>query len=174
MNYTFPLNKTDLLLTSGLAILWQSLDLEEDSKVVKDNQKSLSGLITMIQKESPLVASEFQKMAGSYVTMEARPALSPKSSDMGTIQRTHPATAVVSDSKSKSTRKQLQAIASKWSNFGNKVAAEDIARRATVPQATPVAPMQPHRANSTTSLSSTRSAPVMPMTTASPDRKSTV
>jgi len=173
MNYTFPLNKTDLLLNSGLAILWQSLDLEEDSKVVKDNQKSLSGLIGMIQKESPRVAAEFQKMAGSYVTLEARSALSPKSSDMATIQRAVPAMTVVSDSKSKSARKQLQAIASKWSSFGNKVAAEDIARRATVPQTTPVLPMQPHRAGSTTSLSSTRSAPVMPMTTASPNQLTT-
>lgn len=169
MSYTLPLNKIDLLLNSGLAILWQSLDLEEDSKLVKDNQKSLNYLTTMIQNESPIVASEFQKMATTFVTLDARPALSPKSmSPDTTAQRPSAARSAVSDpNKSKSTRKQLQAIASKWSSFNNNNTKttrdeEECGRRATVPQTTPAPQMQqPHRAASTTSLSSTRSAPAV-------------
>jgi hypothetical protein len=161
MSYTLPLNKIDLLLNSGLAILWQSLDLEEESKLVKDNQKSLICLTTMIQNESPIVASEFQKMAATFVTLDARPVLSPKSMSPDTAQRPSPIRTAVSDPKSKSARKQLQAIASKWSSFNNKTRDEECVRRATVPQTTPAPQMQPHRAASTTSLSSTRSAPAM-------------
>ena len=56
MNYTFPLNKTALLLNSGLAILWQSLDLEDASKLVKDNQKSLTMVVGMLHSENVAVA----------------------------------------------------------------------------------------------------------------------
>ncbi|KAI1613266.1 fungal-specific transcription factor domain-containing protein [Exophiala viscosa] len=174
MNYTFPMDKTELLMNSGLPILWQSVDLEKDSKLVKDNQKSLNNLLGMMQNENAAAAMEFHKMTACFVTLEPRPALSVgKLSLDSTSQR--PSVAPVMDSKSKSTRKQLQAIASKWSTFSNKAKAEDVARRATVPETRPVtvARGQVNRAASTTSLSSTRSAPIMPINSASPAQLTT-
>lgn len=171
MNYTFPLDKAELLMNSALPILWQSVDLEEDSKLVKDNQKSLYSLVGMIQNENPLAALEFQKMATCFITLETRPALSVgKLSLDSTIQRPSTSVAPAIDSKSKSTRKQLQAIASRWSTFSNKGKADDVARRATVPQTGPaIVPRgQVNRAASTASLSSTRSAPALPIASASP------
>ena len=175
MNYTFPLNKTDLLLSSGISILWQSLDLEDDSKLVKDNQKSLALLIGMLHNENSVAAMEFQKIAMSFVTLEGRPISSPRSVDPGPIvPRSGPVAPAPSEAKSKSTRKQLQAIASRWSSFSsNKGKADDVPRRATVPQTGPKAVGPSHRAASTVSLSSTRSAPAMPINTASPNQLTT-
>ncbi|KAJ9614270.1 DNA-binding transcription factor cat8 [Cladophialophora chaetospira] len=174
MNYTFPLNKTDVLLNSGLAILWQSLDLEDDSKLVKDNQKSLTMAVGMLHSEHAAAAVEFQKVAACFVTVEPRPSLSRSSTEQTTAptRKTPPTTTAATDPKAKSTRKQLQAIASRWSTFSNKGKPEEVPRRATVPQTGPTSvPPQSNRAGSTVSLSSTRSAPVvMPMSTPSPSK----
>ena len=172
MNYTFPLSKTDVLLNSGLAILWQSLDLEDDSKLVKDNQKSLTMAVGMLHAENVVAACEFQKVATCFVTIEPRPTLARSATEhaTGPTRKVAPAMTAPAESKAKSTKKQLQAIASRWSTFGSKGRPEDVPRRATVPQTGPTSvPPEVHRAGSTVSLSSTRSAPVvLPMSTPSP------
>ncbi|KIW22549.1 uncharacterized protein PV07_12426 [Cladophialophora immunda] len=169
MNYTFPLNKADLLLNSGLAILWQSLDLEDDSKLAKDNQKSLTMLVGILHSENAPAAVEFQKIATCFVALEARPATSRGAEQTSTSAQTAACTMPApTESKSKSTRKQLQAIASRWSSFSNKGKPEDPNRRATVPQTGSTSLSPANRAASTVSLSSTRSAPVMPVATSSP------
>lgn len=169
MNYTFPMNKTDLLLTSGFSIMWQSLDLEDDSKLVKDNQKSLTLLLTLLNTENQAAATELRKMAQCVVTIEGQAVPSPAVSP-ATSSRASPAMAAPTDAKSKSTRKQLQAIASKWSTFSNKGKADDVPRRSTVPQTNSATRSPAHRASSTVSLSSTRSAPVLPMNTTDPNQ----
>lgn len=168
MNYTFPLNKVDLLLTSGFAIVWQSLDLEDDSKLIKDNQKSLTSIIGMLQLENPAAAAEFQKVVTCFVTVETR-SVSPRSSVDITAPKPRSSMPSPADPKSKSARKQLQAIASRWSTFGSKAKAEDVPRRATVPAS--LGPV--HRAASTASLSSTRSAPVMQLNNMSSNQLTT-
>lgn len=69
MNYTFPVNKQEILLNAGFSILWQSMDLEDDSKIIKDNQKSLTLLLAKIAKENNLVGSDFQKIASVFVAV---------------------------------------------------------------------------------------------------------
>ena len=173
MNFTFPFNRKELILTAAFSILWQSIDLDEDSKLVKDNQKSLSLALGMLARENQTAAAEFQRTATAFMHLEGRRLLSPKYIEIET-----PAAKVINsmpapqrqDNKSKSTRKQLQAIASRFSTF-NKSSRPEESRRATVPlanaaQAQSMSPTQ--RAGSTVSLSSTRSAPVFPMSTPSP------
>jgi hypothetical protein len=177
MNYTFLLNRTDLLLNSGLAILWQSLDLEDESKLVKDNRKSLMATVGMLQIENINAAAEFQNIAACFMAIEARPTLSRSSTEQAPSPTTKVANTMAapteSKTKSTSTRKQLQAIASRWSTFSSKVKPDDVPRRATVPQTGPTSVPHTHRAGSTVSLSSTRSAPVvMPMPTPSPTQVS--
>lgn len=170
MNYTFPFNKTELLLSSGFSILWQSIDLEEDSKVVKDNQRSLALLIDMLRLENPVAATELQKLAVPFVTSDGRPASTPKMADGdGSRTRLTGSMPAPTDTKSKSTRKQLQAIASRFSSFSNRMKPDDPPRRATVAQTSIGPALSPsHRAASTVSLSSTRSAPVLPISSSSP------
>jgi hypothetical protein len=167
MNYTFPLNKTDLLLTAGFSIIWQSLELADDSKLVKDNSKSLTLLFGMLNNENPVAVAELQKIAMSFMPIEGRPISSPNVVTQ-VIPDTSTTTAL--EIKSKSTRKQLQAIASKWSSFGSNKSKTETARSATAPQTTPPAYSHAQRAGSTASLNSTRSAPVVTMNTASPDQ----
>ncbi|OAP55236.1 hypothetical protein AYL99_10209 [Fonsecaea erecta] len=169
MNYTFPLNKADILLNSGLAILWQSLDLEDDSKLARDNQKSLAMLVGMLHSENAPAAAEFQKIATCFIALDTRPAsLHNAEQSTAGAQKATGTMPAPTESKSKSTRKQLQAIASRWSSFSNKGKPEDPSRRATVPQTGPISLSPVNRAASTVSLSSTRSAPILPVATSSP------
>jgi hypothetical protein len=169
MNYTFPFNKSEVLLTAGFSLLWQCLELPDDSKLVKDNQKSLMLLTSMLTRDSVTAGNEFQAIAGSFVNIGQRncitqtPSHVPIDSDATRLLETMPAPA----SKHKSPRKQLQAIASRFSSFNNsRLKVEDAPRRATVPQLGSSQSVSPyHRAESTLSLSSTHSAPTVPLYT---------
>jgi len=165
MNYTFPFNKKALLLTSAFSILWQSIDLDEDSKLVKDNQKSLQLSLAMIGRESQSSHAEFQRIASAFVPLQSRRTSSPKHIDIDTpaakLVNSMPAPSPPIPKSGKSPKKQLQAIASRFSSLKGSPRPEE-PRRATLPQTGMSHSMSPqHRAGSTVSLSSTRSAPVM-------------
>jgi hypothetical protein len=177
MNYTFPFNRKELLISAGFSILWQSIDLEQDSKLVKDNQKSLSLMIGLLARVNQPTAADFQGIATSFVRLDSRRLVSPNHIPIDTsaakLLKSMPAPQVQASTKSlKSTRKQLQAIASRFSTFSNKPSRPEEPRRATVPQTNAQQHLQSlspqQRAGSTVSLSSTRSAPVYPMSTPSP------
>lgn len=166
MNYTFPINKRELLLTSGFSVLWQSIDLDEDSKLIKDNQKSLQLALTMLSRESQTSYTEFRRIATAFIPLQARRTSTPKNGDADKSTKAASSASASSSSKSpktdKSTKKQLQAIASRFTSFKSSTPrTEDPPRRATVPQTNISQSLSPqHRAGSTVSLSSTRSAPV--------------
>jgi hypothetical protein len=180
MNYTFPLNKSELLLLSGFSLLWQCLDLENDSKLVKDNQKSLTMLTDMLSRESQSTSCEFLRIANCFVTIgstgrrQQTITQAPRRIELASnLTRSVDSSMPAPPEKHKSTRKQLQAIASRFSTFATKQKPDDAAaRRATVPREIPSTSASPphHRAYSTISLSSTRSAPVVPMYSPSSSR----
>ncbi|KIV97697.1 hypothetical protein PV10_01410 [Exophiala mesophila] len=171
MNYTFPLNKTDLILDATFSIMWQSLDLEDDSKLVKDNSKSVMLLLSILGTENPPAATELRKIAGKFVAMDAQAqSSSNESSAFNSPSSANSSMAAPvttpADAKSKSTRKQIQAIASRWSSFSNKGKPEDGQKRSSVPQISPPMSVQNggsvERAGSIVSVSSARSAPILP------------
>lgn len=172
MNYTFPINKQNLLINAGFSILWQCLDLEDDSKLTKDNQKSLAMLVSKLSKENTAACSEFQKIAATFVTVGS-PRNTPKHIAIDTpaakLLNTVPSPL---SSKQKNARKQLQAIASRFSSFTNKDnKVDDLqSRNSGSPPSdahTFKIPTYP-RANSTISLVSTQSAPSVRLSTPSP------
>ena len=156
MNYTFLFNKSELCLTAGFTLLWQCLDLPSDSKLVKDNQKSLGTLVDVLTCDSVSTSTEFQSIAKSFVSIGRRTgsAHAAKQIDTGVNAVRVPSRAAVADPK-KSPRKQLQAIASRFSSFNNKFKAEEVPRRATVPRVGLSASLSPHdRTSSVLSLPS--------------------
>jgi hypothetical protein len=171
MNYTFLFNKSEVLLTAGFSLLWQCLELPDDSKLVRDNQKTLILLTAMLTRDSVTAGNEFQAIAGSFVNIGQRkditqaPRHAPIDSSAARLLETMPAPAA----KHKSPCKQLQAITSRFSPFNNsRVKVENSPRRATIPYVGSCQSMSPyHRAESSLSLASTHSAPVVPLYTPS-------
>lgn len=172
MNYTFPVNKQAVLVNAGFSILWQCMDLEDDSKLIKDNQKSLVMLVSKLSKENAAACTEFQKVASAFVAVGS-PRATPKhiAIDTAAARLLNTVPSPLSN-KQKTARKQLQAIASRFSSFAGKDGKADStpARKTDSPQSeTPTfkIPSYP-RANSTVSLVSTQSAPSIQLSTPSP------
>jgi hypothetical protein len=172
MNYTFPINKTELLLSSGFSLLWQCFELSQDSKLAKDNHKTLRALITLLMGDTLSIATDFQRVAHALVatnTSSESPSQSP-TQVMPTFVSDRNAMPAP-DSKPKSARRQLQAIASRFSSLTkpHQPRSEDAPRRATVPTVDPSYLSPNHRSSSQLSLTSTRSLPVFsinsPLTT---------
>ncbi len=167
MNYTFPMNKTELLLNSGFSLLWQCLELSSDSRLARDNQKSLDTITRLLHRDSQDIATEFRRIAHALVA----PKIGPPS-----FTQAPPETILYSvcdrnsmsvpEPKPKSARRQLQAIASRFSSLtkSHQPRAEDVPRRATVPTVGQSLLRPYHRASSQLSLSSTRSLPLFSIT----------
>ncbi|PPJ54164.1 hypothetical protein CBER1_01095 [Cercospora berteroae] len=134
LGFSFCLNRDELLVISGFGLLFQGLGLESNSKILKDNSKMLSAVIGVLKKTSAPCAAEFERVANSFV-----PATNSSKSKSPPLSR-HNSDGQLSTNSSgsqSSTRKQLKAIASRFTsnnpNKNSKLAATD-SRRATVHQ----------------------------------------
>ncbi|KAI4728970.1 hypothetical protein E4T49_03201 [Aureobasidium sp. EXF-10728] len=65
LSFSFCINKDELLVLSGLGLLFQSLELGESSKLVKDNQKMTSTVVNILTQTKAPSATEFQKLTPS-------------------------------------------------------------------------------------------------------------
>lgn len=166
MNYSFPIDKTDLLLSCGFSLLWQCLELSPDSKLVIDNQKSLRALANLLTRDSLSVAIEFLRVAHSLVTLDVSSPVGSQSPPRTTLgfasdRISMPAPGL----KRKSARRQLQAIASRFSSLTkpHQTRVEDVARKATIPEIGLPCLSSHGRSSSRLNLFSTQSLPVFPV-----------
>lgn len=142
LSFAFCLNRDDLLVTSGFGLLFQGLGLEASSKILKDNHKMIHAVMGILDKSSAPCAPEFRKVACQFIPSPPSP--KQKTSDVAkanklpTLSRHNSDSAVPSNerpSSSSSTKKQLKAIASRFTaNSLSKKPVLDVAdhRRATV------------------------------------------
>jgi hypothetical protein len=141
LSFAFCLNRDELLVTSGFGLLFQGLNLDANSKILKDNHKMVYAIMEILNKSAAPCASEFRGVACSFVpsptaTKEKHEGSS-KASKPTSLSRHNSDSAISSErpSSSSSTRKQLKAIASRFTT-GNpaKKPTFDVAepRRSTV------------------------------------------
>ncbi|KAK3716009.1 DNA-binding transcription factor cat8 [Vermiconidia calcicola] len=147
LSFAFCLNRDEFLITSGFGLLFQGLNLEPNSKMLKDNHKMVWAVIDLLEKSAAPCASEFKQVTASFIPsapapiakqkhqetpkMAKPPQLSRYNTD-GAAQTLHRPT---SSSSTSSTRKQLKAIASRLTaSSSGKKPTLDVAdhRRATV------------------------------------------
>ncbi|SMY19854.1 unnamed protein product [Zymoseptoria tritici ST99CH_1A5] len=142
LSFTFCLNRDETLVLAGFGLLFQGLGLDAGSKMLKDNNKMISSAVQVLNKtEAPCVA-EFERVATFFIGVPTQtaplpppavkpkakiPALSRHNSDGGSTTQ--------STSLPSSTRKQLKAIASRFTATATskpgKLDAPDGGRRAT-------------------------------------------
>ncbi|KAK3070287.1 DNA-binding transcription factor cat8 [Teratosphaeriaceae sp. CCFEE 6253] len=156
MSFAFCLNRDELLVLSGFGLLYQGLDLDSASKILKDNQKTITRIIGVLDSSKAPCAPEFSRVARSFLPTPPPTVVQPKIMAAPKLVRTASAvhktkvptltcqnsdpTAMVSinplPSLPASTRKQLKAIASRFSISAGvrpvKLDAQPDNRRATV------------------------------------------
>ncbi|KAK5657347.1 hypothetical protein OQA88_3412 [Cercophora sp. LCS_1] len=73
MSFSFCLNKSDILILCGMALLHQTLDLKQDSKVLKDNEKLANVVIKIVEKAKAPGSYDFKRVAGLLVAVDEPP-----------------------------------------------------------------------------------------------------
>lgn len=141
------INRKEIVLMSGLGLLWQTLGLKRDSKLAKESQKLLSTVIDQLKLESASAATEFSNVAGILVSLDG---------GKGGVKAQD--TAAAAQRSSKSPKKQVQSwkqrLAASMPNQGQRQ--ESQSRRATICGASPSIDHRHIRSSSQTSLPSVR------------------
>lgn len=65
MSYSFCLNRNEMLTLSGLSILYQSVDLKKEGKLIKDGQQYISAVVNYLQRAKANGAEDFQRLVTS-------------------------------------------------------------------------------------------------------------
>jgi hypothetical protein len=70
MTFSFCLNKTDLLVLCGMSLLYQSLDLKQESKLLKDGERLVNGVIKILNKSKAPGSFHFKRVAGMLMAVD--------------------------------------------------------------------------------------------------------
>ncbi|KAJ5511779.1 hypothetical protein N7453_003882 [Penicillium expansum] len=100
------INRKELIFFSGLGLLWQMLDVKNDSKLAKDSQKLLGTAMQYLQSESSAAAAEFGILSNTLISLG--------SGRRASTGKQQPQEMVAPAQKpSKSPKKHLQALKSR-------------------------------------------------------------
>ncbi|KAF2199463.1 C6 transcription factor FacB [Delitschia confertaspora ATCC 74209] len=154
LSFSFCLNRNEVLVQAGFGLLFQTLGLDREGKLIKDCQRLICNVIGMLEHGSAAGALEFRRVGCSMIThsqaKKVQPTISRHNSD-GNM-------AAPLDSF-RATQKSLKAIAARFSPSAMKATRPESKepRRATLPTISPT--MGQHANQSSTSLNSIRSEP---------------
>ena len=141
LSFSFCLNKDEVLVLSGFGLLFQGLNLDQNSKILKDNQNTIFAIVKILEKSDAPCASEFRRVSCSFLPSQPPDPsqdLTPKAK-IQSIPRHNSDTsagAPGNSSPTSSTKKNLKAIASRFTSSGSfKKPSCDVSdhRRATAP-----------------------------------------
>lgn len=163
MSFSFCLNMNELLLVAGFGLLFQGLDLNRKGKWIQDSQRLVSYAINVIGRNGGSGTAEFKQLAYSMINVnrETKAAQSPK---IGSKTRRKSDSGIPTPKTgAKSARKQLQEIASRFSNPSRTMKQENLkSPREPKPPASDSLASNPHffdRNESQNSVSSVVSDP---------------
>ncbi|KAL8946121.1 MAG: hypothetical protein Q9222_007439 [Ikaeria aurantiellina] len=134
MGFSFCLNRNELLILCGFALLYQGLDLNRKGKLMQDSQRLVCSIIAVLERNAAYGSAEFKTVACAMISIPRAPKTVQSTKDGVHMRRKSDANLVTAQSKSKQGRKQLQAIASRFStgNIRSVKAENNGERRATV------------------------------------------
>ncbi|KAG7136715.1 Transcriptional activator protein acu-15 like [Verticillium longisporum] len=95
MSFSFCLNKTDTLILSGMHLLYQSVGLKKESKLMKDIEKMVNAVIKIVAQAKAPGWYDFKRVAGMLVqvdeaSMPSPPQPNPDATRASTTQRGSP------------------------------------------------------------------------------------
>ncbi|KAH7380361.1 fungal-specific transcription factor domain-containing protein [Phaeosphaeria sp. MPI-PUGE-AT-0046c] len=154
LSFSFCLNRNEVLVQAGFGLLYQTLDLARDGKLIKDCNRLICSVMDMLESGSAAGYDDFRRIGCTLVAVprvEQMPAPQlyrhQSNDNMGAPTETF-----------RATQKTLKAIAARFSPGAMKARSETLEpRRATLPTISPT--MGVHTNPSLTSLSSVHSEP---------------
>ena len=70
MSFSFCLNRADTLVLCGMVLLYQTMDLKQDSKLLKDNEKLVNVVIKAVENAKAPGCFDFKRVSGMLVTID--------------------------------------------------------------------------------------------------------
>jgi hypothetical protein len=156
LSFSFCLNRDEMLVQAGFGLLFQTLDLDQDGKLIKDCQRMVCSVIEMLDRNSATGAAAFSRVGCSMVSVPRANKPLPISISRHNSEGSMPAPT----DTFRATQKHLKAIASRFtpsSSKHNRNGSNESSRRATLATITPS--MTQHTNPSSSSLSSICSDP---------------
>ena len=141
---SLSINRKELVFSSGLGLLWQTLGLKRDSKLVKETQKLLGTTFQQLELESTPAAAEFASLTKHLVSLDSGKQGSASQSMVAPTQK-----------PTKSPKRQLQSLKSRLTQ-SMKPESPAPSRRNTISGATPPLDPQSLRSPSWSSLPPTQ------------------
>lgn len=79
LGFSFCLNKAQLLLLSGFALLYSTIECQQDGNLAKENQKLIVGMLKELEPCSPSLYKELRPIVASIVKLDSsrKPSISP-------------------------------------------------------------------------------------------------
>lgn len=135
MSFSFCLNKNELLLLSGFGLLFQGLDLNRKGKLMQDSQRLVCSIMTILDRTAAYGSTEFKKVACAMISIDKPPKPVQAVQANPPLRKTSNGAMEAPRNKSKAARKQLQAVASRFStSCVSTIKKEDhVERRAAAP-----------------------------------------
>ncbi|KAK4122409.1 hypothetical protein N657DRAFT_657231 [Parathielavia appendiculata] len=73
MSFSFCLNKADILVLCGMVLLYQTMGLKQDSKLLRDNEKLVNAVIKAADQAKAPGCYDLKRVAGMLVTVDEPP-----------------------------------------------------------------------------------------------------
>lgn len=151
MSFSFCLNKTDVLVLCGTSLLYQSLELKHESKLMKDAERLINAVLKILLRTKAPGAYDLKRVASMLVTIDVP--------SQAASLRTSPDTTMAAPSKTSPllnvTRKKspynLGRPAGTTMSETDLLSQQEKLRRMTLPNSQSVRP-EIHRAQSRASL----------------------
>ncbi|KAK8089229.1 hypothetical protein PG997_004190 [Apiospora hydei] len=70
MSFSFCLNKTDILVLCGMTLLYQSVGLKQESKLMKDGTRLVNGVLKILQKSKAPGTLNLKRVASMVIPVE--------------------------------------------------------------------------------------------------------
>ncbi|TQN70398.1 Transcriptional activator protein acu-15 [Colletotrichum shisoi] len=135
MTFSFCLNKTDTLVICGITLLYQSFELKQDSKMLKDVERLVNNVLQILTKTKAPVSFDLKRVAGILIRLDETnlptppPQQIPEASMPAPQKSSPPAPAP----KKKSPSQTLGRLPSASASDGNLVQQQEKMRRMTMP-----------------------------------------
>lgn len=135
MSFSFSLNKNELLLLSGFALLYQGLNLNRKGKLMQDSQRVVCSAIAILERSVALGSADFKRLACAMVSIDKTSKPVRAANETSVPRKKASGRMEAPQAKAKSGRRQLQAMAARFStgNLGTFKKESNVERRATVP-----------------------------------------
>ncbi|KAI9802982.1 MAG: hypothetical protein M1825_002215 [Sarcosagium campestre] len=116
MSFALCMNRNDMLIISGFGLLFQALDLAKESKMLRDDQKLIAVIISLLGSSNRGVATDFGRLASTVACSLRVPNIKKASKPRSRACESANAPAPMSSPAAygpKSATSRLQSIASK-------------------------------------------------------------